>query len=125
MVSDYIGSDVETVTGNLGKPLASIKSASGQQLIYSGIALQTDPAGKTIMQVNLTSRHSKILGPLSIKKGLAVGSSIREARRLLGIPQEKAGSPGLHFPAQGISVYPLPGDPDIVGSIKLYKSRPD
>ncbi len=125
LVSDYIGKDIEAITGNLGKPLASIKSAAGQQLIYSGIALQTDPAGKIVLQVNLTSPHSKILGPLSTQEGLSVGSSVREARIRLGIPQENAGSPGHHFPAQGISIYPLPGDPDIIGSIKLYKKQPD
>ncbi|KAF1080607.1 MAG: hypothetical protein GQF41_3017 [Candidatus Rifleibacterium amylolyticum] len=124
-ITDYIGQDVESVIERLGKPVANIKSSSGQQLIYSGITMQTDASGSTIRQVNLTSQQSKILGPLYTHGDLAVGSTIREARRRLGVPQENPDSPGLHFPKQGISIYPLPGAPDIIGSIKLYKRSSD
>ena len=123
LVSDYIGQSIESALVSLGKPLASIKTSEGQQLIFSGITLQTDADCKKIMQVNLTGRYSKLLGQIATREGLTVGSPIREARVRLGVPQERPGSPGLHFPAHGISIYPLPGDPGMIGSIKLYKSE--
>ncbi|PKL47741.1 MAG: hypothetical protein CVV42_12020 [Candidatus Riflebacteria bacterium HGW-Riflebacteria-2] len=121
-VASYLDQSVEYILKTLGKPLASIKSSNGQQLIYSGITLQTDPSCHAIQQINLTSRKSRTLGILATEEGLSVGSRVREASSRLGIPHERPGTPGLHFPEHGISIYPLPGDPGIIGSIKLYRS---
>jgi hypothetical protein len=118
----YIGQNVEFAFDSLGKPLASIKAAGGEQLIYSGITLLTDSNTKKIIQVNLTSQQNKTLGPLSTHEGLKVGSLVREAKQRLGVPLQKANSPGLHFPARGVSVFPLPGDAETIGSIQIYQA---
>jgi hypothetical protein len=118
----YIGQNVEFAFDSLGKPLTSIKTAGGEQLIYSGITLLTDSNTKKIIQVNLTSQQNKTLGPLSTHEGLKVGSLVREAKERLGVPLQKANSRGLHFPARGVSVFPLPGDAETIGSIQIYQA---
>ncbi len=120
-VAAYLGQKVQSALDTLGKPLTTVNSSRGSQLIYSGITLQTDAGNELIMQVNLTSAQSRLLGNLATPEGISVGSPVREARIRLGIPLEKSDSPGLHFPGHGISIYPLPGDPETIGSIKLYQ----
>ncbi|OGK11591.1 MAG: hypothetical protein A2W80_01150 [Candidatus Riflebacteria bacterium GWC2_50_8] len=121
--ASYIGQKVNFALNSLGKPLTAIKTTTGQQLIYSGITLLTDSINETIVQVNLTGRQSKKIGTLATQEGLMVGSLVREAKARLGIPQQRANSPGLHFPTRGISIYPLPGDTEKIGSIQIYQSR--
>lgn len=121
--ASYIGQKVNFAINSLGKPLTAIKTTTGQQLIYSGITLLTDSSNETIVQVNLTGRQSKTIGTLATQEGLMVGSLVREAKARLGIPQQKANSPGLHFPTRGISIYPLPGDSEKIGSIQIYQAK--
>ncbi|MBU1105522.1 MAG: hypothetical protein KKB51_02545 [Candidatus Riflebacteria bacterium] len=123
LVTDYIGQSVKEALNSLGQPLARVTSTNGQQLIYSGITLLTDSTGDKVTQVNLTSNQSKLFGTLATSEGLSVGKLVREAKARLGIPQTKEGSAGLHFPARGISIYPLPGNPETIGSIQLYQSK--